>query len=48
MARRGVEFHHSTYNASKIRQKALNGSVLMGTECLVAFSLVIKMRKWTF
>ena len=30
----GVEFCHSTCNASSIRRKAENESVLMGKECL--------------
>ena len=35
-AKRGVEFRHSTPNAtqSSIRRKVTNGSVLMRTECL--------------
>ena len=32
-AKRGVGFHHSTRNASRVRQKEGNGSVLMRSEC---------------
>ena len=32
-AERGVEFRHSTRNASRIRWKVGNGCVLMGMEC---------------